>query len=168
MVRPPINFMNWISDNRHLLKPPVGNKVVWEDSQTIIMVVGGPNSRVDFHVNQTEEFFYQLEGNMVLKIIEDDKIKDIPIKAGEIFLLPPDVPHSPHREAGSVGLVIETKKPENIDDGFEFYCPQCSNKLYSEYFHLKNIVTELPPVFDRFYQPENSTCKKCGHQVTRN
>ena len=92
---PPINFKKWIDDNRHLLKPPVGNQVVYKDTDFIVMVVGGPNARKDFHYNEGEEFFYQLEGNMQLPIIEDGKRRVVEIKEGEIFLLPPRVPHSP-------------------------------------------------------------------------
>ena len=74
---PPINFKQWIDDHRHLLKPPVGNRVVYEDTDFIIMVVGGPNSRKDFHYNEGEEFFFQLEGDITLKVMENGKQKDI-------------------------------------------------------------------------------------------
>src|SRR3954470_1923367 len=107
---PPINFQDWIEKNRHLLKPPVGNKLVWENSEFIVMVVGGPNSREDYHIDESEEFFYQVEGDMTLRILEAGKPKDIPIRAGEIFLLPRKVPHSPQRPAGTVGMVIERKR----------------------------------------------------------
>ena len=67
----PINFKKWIDEHRHLLKPPVGNKCVWDGGEYIVMVVGGPNSRKDYHYNETPEFFYQVEGDMVLKIINE-------------------------------------------------------------------------------------------------
>ena len=108
----PINFQDWIDDNRHLLKPPVGNSVVYDQGDFMIMVVGGPNSRKDYHVDPIEEFFYQLEGDMLLKVIIDNKRVDIPIKEGEIFLLPKNVPHSPQRYEGTIGLVIEYKREE--------------------------------------------------------
>jgi len=107
---PPINFKSWIEENRHLLKPPVGNKVVYEDTELIIMVVGGPNTRKDYHIDEGEEFFYQLEGGMVLRIMENGKPKDLAINEGEIFLLPPKVPHSPQRFENTVGLVVERKR----------------------------------------------------------
>ena len=122
MMIPPINFKKWINDNRELLKPPVCNKVVYEDTEFIIMVVGGPNTRKDYHVDEGEEFFYQLEGKMTLRIIEDNKPKDIHINEGEIFLLPSKVPHSPQRYENSVGLVIERKRTEHELDGFQWYC----------------------------------------------
>src|SRR3990172_137997 len=127
------------------------------------MVVGGPNSRKDSHLNQGEEFFYQLEGDMVLKIIDNGKPVDIPIKEGEIFLLPPRIPHSPQRKANTVGLVIERNRKENEDDGVLWFCGKCSNQLHSEYFHLTNIVTQLPPVFDKYYSSADLRhCKQCG------
>ena len=168
MMMPPLNFKKWIEDNRHLLKPPVGNRQIWEDREFMITVVGGPNSRQDFHVNEGEEFFYQLEGDMNLRILENGKPKDLPIRAGEIFLLPPKVPHSPQRPAGTVGLVIERKRrPEELD-GLLWMCEGCGNKLYEEFFHLTNIVTQLPPVFDRFYgNAEHTRCKGCGWTAQR-
>ena len=119
MIIPPINFKKWIDENRELLKPPVCNKVVYEDTEFIIMVVGGPNTRKDYHVDEGEEFFYQLEGKMILRIMEDSKPKDIHINEGEIFLLPSKVPHSPQRYENSVGLVIERKRTKDELDGFQ-------------------------------------------------
>jgi 3-hydroxyanthranilate 3,4-dioxygenase len=163
----PINFMGWINDNRHLLKPPVGNKLIWEDSDVIVMVVGGPNSRTDYHVNGGEEFFYQVEGDITLKVFDQGKHEDVAIKQGEIFLLPPSVPHSPRRPANTVGLVIEQKRQPGEEDGFIWFCEKCGEKLYEEYFPLTNIATQFPPIFDRFYASENTLCKKCGTKVVK-
>ena len=167
MLSGTLNLKRWIDEHRHLLKPPVGNKQVWEDREFIVMVVGGPNQRTDYHINQGEEFFYQIEGRMTLKVIDDGEPRDIPISAGEIFLLPPGVPHSPQREAGSVGLVIERKREASEKDGFAWFCPKCGEKLYSEELHVTNIVADLPPVFDRFYsKPSHRTCDRCGYEMT--
>ena len=164
----PLNFKKWIEEHRHLLKPPVGNQMVWQDRDFIVMVVGGPNSRTDFHIDESEEFFYQVEGDITLRVMEDGKPQDIPIREGEIFLLPPKVPHSPQRPAGTVGLVIERKRRGGELDGFAWFCPQCNHKLYDEFLQVTNIVTQLPPIFERFYgNPEHCTCKQCGFRVTR-
>lgn len=161
---PVLNFHKWIEDNRHLLKPPVGNKVVYDETDDfIIMVVGGPNSRTDYHFNETEEFFYMLEGEMVLKIQEDGQPVDVPIKEGEIFLLPPKVPHSPRRPAGSIGLVIERKRGSQHTDGLLWFCQNCNHKLFEEYFPLENIMTQMQGIFAKFYASEElRTCKNCG------
>ena len=160
----PIDFKQWIEDNRHLLKPPVGNKMIWSDEDFIVMVVGGPNERTDYHYDEGPEFFYQVEGDMVLKVIENGEPKDITIREGEIFLLPPKVPHSPQRFADTVGLVIERKRLPEEKDGLLWFCPKCNTCVYEEYFELKNIEKDFPPVFERFFgSEENRTCPECGH-----
>lgn len=158
------NFQKWIDEHRHLLKPPVGNQQVFKDAENfIVMVVGGPNSRKDYHYNETEEFFYQLEGDMTLKIMDGDTPKDIPISAGEIYLLPPKVPHSPQRSANSIGLVVEKVRNEKEIDGFMWFCENCGNKLYEEYLKVTDIVKQLPPIMNKFNESESlRTCKKCG------
>ncbi|KQZ57708.1 MULTISPECIES: 3-hydroxyanthranilate 3,4-dioxygenase [unclassified Lysobacter] len=163
MLPGPINLQAWIEEHRHLLKPPVGNKVVYV-GDFIVMVVGGPNQRTDYHWDEGAEWFYQLEGEMVLRIQEDGAVRDIPIRAGETFLLPPRVPHSPQRMPDSIGLVIERRRRPDEDDGLMWFCERCNHKLYEEYFHLHNIETDFPPVFDRFYaSTEHRSCKQCGH-----
>jgi 3-hydroxyanthranilate 3,4-dioxygenase len=162
-MRIPINFKKWIDKNRHLLKPPVCNKVVWEDSDFIIMVVGGPNSRKDYHVDVEEEFFYQIEGSMTLKIIDQNKKRDIIINEGDIYLLPANIPHSPQRTKNSVGLVVEkTRKPTDLD-GFQWYCDNCDNLIYEKFSQVSDIVNQLPIIFDEFWNNlNNRTCKKCN------
>lgn len=164
MVTRPFNFKKWIDEHRHLLKPPVMNEVVYKGTDDfIVMVVGGPNKRKDFHYNETEEFFYQLEGDIVVKIVDDGKVVDMNIKEGDIFLLPARTPHSPRRPANSVGLVMEINRPAGINDGFQWYCENCGNFLYEAKVPVKDIVKDLPVVMDKFYSNlELRTCKKCG------
>ena len=163
-IQRPFNFRKWIDDNRHLLKPPVGNQSVYKTADDIIvMVVGGPNNRKDYHYNETEEFYFQLEGDMVLKIIEDGKPVDIPIREGDIFMLPGKTPHSPQRPANTVGLVIELTRPEQVLDSFLWFCENCGNQLHEEKLHVADIVKNLPPVMNAFYASEDlRTCKQCG------
>lgn len=163
-----LNFKKWIEDHRELLKPPVGNKMIWADREFICMVVGGPNERTDFHVNQGEEFFYQVEGDIFLKVINDEgEMEDVHIREGEIYLLPPNVPHSPQRSEGSIGLVIERKRRQEEDDALQWYCEKCTTKLYQETFHLENIETQFQAVFERYYNSDHVHCKNCGHQNGR-
>jgi 3-hydroxyanthranilate 3,4-dioxygenase len=163
-MKQPFNFKKWIDENRHLLKPPVGNQCVYKEAENIIvMIVGGPNARKDYHYNETEEFFYQLEGDIKVKIQEDGKAVEIPIKEGEIFLLPAKIPHSPIRPANTVGMVIECKRQQTENDGLLWFCENCNNKLFEKYFTLTNIEKDFLPVFREFYSSvENRTCKKCG------
>ncbi|MDN3204272.1 3-hydroxyanthranilate 3,4-dioxygenase [Algoriphagus sediminis] len=163
-ISKPFNFNKWIDDNRHLLKPPVGNQQVYKGNDDfIVMVVGGPNARKDYHYEEGEEFFYQIEGDIVLKIIEDGKPKDVEIKEGEIFLLPPRVPHSPQRPANTVGLVMERYRRKGEKDGFLWYCENCGNKLHEEYVELTDIVKQLAPIMERFWKNDKyRTCKSCG------
>ena len=160
----PINLKRWIDDNRHLLKPPVGNQVVWTDTDFMVMVIGGPNHRNDFHINPTEEFFYQLEGDMYVKVIEEDGTRrDIPIAEGEIVIIPPWMPHRPTRKANTVGLVLEYTRPEGENDHFVWYCSGCGELLHDVEFYLTNLATEIKPRFEEFYgSQELRTCKNCG------
>jgi 3-hydroxyanthranilate 3,4-dioxygenase len=160
---PPLNLAAWVDEHRHLLKPPVGNKLIYRDSEFIVMAVGGPNARRDFHVDPGEEFFHQLEGTMTLRLYEGGAIRDVPIRAGEILLLPALVPHSPQRPAGSVGLVIERQRRAGELDGLQWYCENCHQLLYQERLTLTNIETQFPPVFDRFFGSlAHRTCRHCG------
>ena len=162
-ITPPFNLRAWIEDNRSLLKPPVGNKLLFQNSEFIIMAVGGPNSRKDFHHDPSEEFFYQLEGDILLKTVQEGRIVDVPIRAGDMFLLPAQVPHSPQRPAGSVGVVVERRRDPEEMDGFSWYCENCGHRLYMEWVAVRNIETQLPEIFSRFYSnPANRTCEACG------
>jgi 3-hydroxyanthranilate 3,4-dioxygenase len=159
----PFNLRQWIDEHRGELRPPVCNKQVFEQGEFIIMVVGGPNTRKDYHDDPGEEFFYQLEGDMLLRTVQDDRRVDIPIRAGDVLLLPPHVPHSPQRFADTVGLVVERKRRPGEADGFLWYCERCDARLHSEYLQITNIETQLPPVFDRFWSnPEHTVCRQCG------
>jgi 3-hydroxyanthranilate 3,4-dioxygenase len=162
MLAPAFNLQAWIEEHRHLLKPPVGNKCVY-DGDFIVMIVGGPNARTDYHWDEGPEFFYQLEGQAVLKVQEGGVMREIPINAGEVFYLPPRVPHSPQRSAGSVGLVVERKRLPGESDGLMWFCERCNHKLFEEFFTLGNIEEDFPKVFERFYRDEElRTCEVCG------
>ena len=157
------NLLEWIDAHRDRLRPPVCNQQVFEEDDFIVMVVGGPNSRKDYHLDEGPELFYQIEGHMVLQVIENGERRDITIGEGEMLLLPPRVPHSPQRFADTVGLVIERKRLEHELDAFMWFCDACNNKLYEERVYVDDIVGQLPPIFDRFYSSEdNRRCDNCG------
>jgi 3-hydroxyanthranilate 3,4-dioxygenase len=162
-IMPPYNLKAWVAVNRELLQPPVGNKMVWKDREFLVMVVGGPNRRKDYHVEEGEEFFYQIEGDIVVRVMEDGKSRDIEIKEGEIFLLPARVPHSPQRPAGTVGMVVErVRKPGELDH-LRWYCEGCKEVLHDAAFQLEDLSTQLKPIIEDFYADESKrTCLKCG------
>ncbi|MBC7426094.1 MAG: 3-hydroxyanthranilate 3,4-dioxygenase [Bacteroidia bacterium] len=165
-IRAPFNLNKWIEENRHLLKPPVGNKNLYpEGSDFIVMVVAGPNARKDYHYNETEELFYQLEGNIVVKTQQDGKMVEIPLGPGDMYLHPSKVPHSPVRSEGSIGLVIErVRAGKGFTDGLSWYCDVCNNKLHEVFFELNNIETDFLPHFKHFYGSETlRTCTNCGN-----
>lgn len=157
------NLQQWIDEHRDALQPPVCNQQLFEDDDFIVMIVGGPNSRDDYHVDEGPEFFYQLEGEMLLRTMQDGKRIDITIAAGAVLLLPPRVPHSPQRFVDTIGLVVERKRLAHELDGFVWYCDNCDNKLYEEYLYIDDIVGQLPPIFERFYGSEEyRRCDQCG------
>lgn len=165
-IAAPFNLRKWIDENRSLLKPPVGNQCVYKDAENfIVMVVGEPNARKDYHFNESEELYYQVEGNIELKIIENGKPRSIPIREGDMFLLPPRTPHSPQRGPNTVGLVIEKVREDEEEekDAFMWFCENCGNKLYEEELFVKDIVNQLPPLMNRFWGNDKlRTCSKCG------
>lgn len=159
-----INLQKWIEENRESLKPPVGNKMVYNAGEFKVMVVGGPNRRKDYHIDPGEEFFYQLQGNMTLKIVENGEFKDIAINEGDLFLLPSFIPHSPQRPENTIGLVIERDRKSDEHDGLRWYCDNCKAVVYEEFFHCVNLGAQLKPVIERYYGSDDlRTCKSCGH-----
>ncbi|HVV13675.1 3-hydroxyanthranilate 3,4-dioxygenase [Amycolatopsis sp.] len=165
-INPVINFPRWIEEHEHLLKPPVNNKQVWTGTgDFIVQVVGGPNQRTDFHVDPYEEWFYQYKGNMHVNIVTEDGPRTVHISEGSMWLLPGNVPHSPQRpEPGSIGIVLERIREEGTLEKFQWYCPECGALVHAAELQVRDIVTDLPPVFEQFYKDEKlRTCPACGH-----
>ena len=164
-VARPFNLQKWIDEHREELKPPVGNRNLYKDAgDYIVMIVAGPNARKDYHYNETEELFYQIEGDITVRIQEDGKAVDIPIREGEMFLLPARIPHSPIRAEGSIGLVVECKRSASERDGLMWFCDNCNEKLHDTYFQLTDVEKDFQPRFKEYYNSEEMrTCKNCGH-----
>lgn len=164
-IQKPFNLNAWIEENRNLLKPPVGNKNLYKDAgDYIVMIVAGPNARKDYHYNETEELFYQLEGSINVIIQEDGERKEMKLNAGDMYLHPAKVPHSPSRSAGSIGLVIERKRAgKGFTDGLLWFCDNCNHKIHETYFELHDIEKDFLPHFKTFYNSkELRTCSNCG------
>lgn len=163
----PFNFMKWVDDNADSFKPPVGNKLLHQDANMIVMVVGGPNTRVDFHDDPVEEWFYQIKGDMVLKIYDNGEIYDVVVREGEVFMLPPHTIHAPQRpQENSLGIVVEGARPEGATEGFNWYCFNCKELVHRIEVSLEGaegIVKQLPPLYEAFHNDMNArTCKNCG------
>lgn len=164
-IQKPFNLTQWIDEKRHLLKPPVGNKNIYVDSgDYIVMIVAGPNARKDYHYNETEELFYQLEGNITVYVQDNGEKIAMQLGPGDMFLLPAKTPHSPVREENSIGLVVERKRAgQDIPDGLLWFCDNCNHKLYEVYFELKDIEKDFLAHFQHFYNSkELRTCQNCG------
>ncbi len=163
-IQKPFNLNTWIKENRSLLKPPVGNKNLYKDAgDYIVMIVGGPNARKDYHYNETEELFYQLEGTIEVHIQDNGEKRTMKLGPGDMYLHPGGVPHSPVRHENSIGLVIERKR-DDLDgkDGLLWYCDNCNEKLYEVYFPLTDIETDFLKHFKDFYgDVDKRTCDNC-------
>jgi 3-hydroxyanthranilate 3,4-dioxygenase len=167
-VAPPINLMKWVEENRHLLKPPVGNRYLYDGEDFFVMVIGGPNARNDFHVTNSEEYFYQVKGDVVVRIIEGGRIRDVPIREGETFFIPGNVPHSPTRPPGTIGVVVERRRPPGETEHLQFYCEKCGGLVCDLEFDCKDIVDHFKQAMEDFWaDPKRSTCPACGTRVRK-
>lgn len=167
-VMPPLNLKNWVEENRHLLKPPVGNKYVYDGQDFFVMVIGGPNARNDFHITDSEEFFYQIQGDVTVRIREDDEIKDYKIREGETFFIPANVPHSPQRPPGTIGMVVERRRPPGEMEHMVFYCEKCGELVHDIEFDCQDIVEHFRDTMESFWKNDEwRKCKKCGTMVEK-
>ncbi len=164
-IAPPFNLNKWIEENRDLLKPPVGNKNLYKDAgDYIVMIVGGPNARKDYHYNETEELFFQLEGHIEVHVQDEGVKRTMKLGPGDMYLHPAGVPHSPVRHDNSIGLVVERKRLDlKGTDGLLWYCDNCNNKLHEVYFKLHDVEKDFQSHFKNFYNSEElRTCNNCG------
>jgi 3-hydroxyanthranilate 3,4-dioxygenase len=165
---PPINLMKWVEQHRHEMKPPVSNKYLYDGEDFFVMLINGPNARNDFHQTNSEEFFHQLQGDIVVRIVEDGKIKDVPVRQGETFFIPGNVPHSPTRPPNTLGLVVERRRPPGETEHLQFYCDNCHALVEDIEFDCKDIVVHFRQAMEDFWaDPKRSTCGNCGTRVTK-
>lgn len=164
----PINLKNWVDQNRHLLKPPVGNQYLYRGQDFFVMVVGGPNARNDFHITASEEFFYQIKGDVVVCTREGGKTVAHTIREGETFFIPPNLPHSPQRGPGTIGLVVERVRPPTEMEHLVFFCEKCDSLVCDIEFLCKDIVEHFRETMETFWKDDaRRTCKKCGTKVAK-
>ncbi|MHC4065350.1 MAG: 3-hydroxyanthranilate 3,4-dioxygenase [Planctomycetota bacterium] len=164
----PVNLGQWVEENRHLLKPPVGNRYLYRGKDFFVMIIGGPNARNDFHVTASEEFFYQVKGEITVRIREDGQIKDFRVKEGDTFFIPPNVPHSPQRPPGTIGMVVERERPPGEREHLVFYCEECGELVHDIEFDCRDIVEHFKQTMEEFWvDDEKRTCQNCGTRVER-
>ena len=86
------------------------------------------------------------------------------IREGQAWLLPRNIPHSPQRPAeGSIGLVIERVREQGTLEKFQWYCEECDALVHEVELQVRDIVADLPPVFEEFYNNEAARkCSRCG------
>ncbi|MFT7072055.1 3-hydroxyanthranilate 3,4-dioxygenase [Patiriisocius sp. Uisw_017] len=164
-IQKPFNLNAWVEENRDLLKPPVGNKNLYKDAgDYIVMIVGGPNARNDYHYNETEELFFQLEGNIQVHVQDEGVKRTMELGPGDMYLHPAKVPHSPVRGENSIGLVVERKRQDLAGkDGLMWFCDNCNNKIHEVYFPLNDVEKDFLQHFKDFYGNEDlRTCNNCG------
>ncbi|MSR18354.1 MAG: 3-hydroxyanthranilate 3,4-dioxygenase [Phycisphaerales bacterium] len=167
-VAPALNLTQWITANRHLMTPPVANKYLYSGADFFAMIVCGPNTRNDFHQTDSEEFLYQIKGDIVVRLREAGGLRDVVVREGETFFIPPNVPHSPQRTAGTIGLVIERRRPATEREHIIFYCPKCSELVHDKSFACKDIVKHFTQAMEDFWADSKlSTCPKCGTRITK-
>lgn len=169
---PLVHLDRWIRENRKNLLPPVSNRQLFTGSKdAIVFVSGGPNTRNDYHVNPTEELFYQLKGDIAVRVrpLDGSPPHDVVIREGELFLLPQWVPHRPQRPSGTLGLIIEFPRPKGQKDSLRWYCPTCDELVHEASWRLRKIDEDLKVIMERFWggPAKRRTCKACGHVIER-
>ncbi len=162
------NLLGWVGENAAHFKPPVGNKYLYSGRDFFVMVIKGPNARNDFHQVDSEEFFIQLKGDVAVKTIEDGVVKTHAIREGEVFFIPPNVPHSPQRGPDTLGLVVERRRPQGEPEHLIFFCEKCNTLVYDKVFDCRDIVQHFAQAMEEFWaDPVLSTCRCCGHRITK-
>ncbi|XP_060042925.1 3-hydroxyanthranilate 3,4-dioxygenase isoform X4 [Erinaceus europaeus] len=151
----PVRVRVWVEENRAFFLPPVCNKLLHQE-QLKVMFVGGPNTRKDYHIEEGEEVFYQLQGDMILRVLERGRHRDVVIRQGEVFLLPAGIPHSPQRFANTVGLVIERRRLPSELDGLRFYVENTTDVLFEKWFYCEDLGTQLAPIIQEWVPPPSS------------
>jgi 3-hydroxyanthranilate 3,4-dioxygenase len=167
-VMPPINLAKWVEENRHLLKPPVGNRYLYNGRDFFVMVIAGPNARNDFHVVDSEEYFYQVKGEIKVRIREGERIVDYPLREGETFFIPANVPHCPMRPPNTIGVVVERVRPPGEMEHIVFYCEGCGSLVEDIHFDCRDIVEHFSQTMEAFWRDDaRRTCRKCGKKVEK-
>ncbi len=165
---PAINLKSWIEENRENFKPPVANQYLYDGRDFFVMVIVGPNARNDFHLVDSEEYFYQLKGDIVVRTREGEKIVDHRVREGETFFIPANVPHCPMRPPNTIGVVVERRRPPGEKEHIIFYCQHCNALVEDILFDCRDIVDHFRETMEAFWKDDaRRICKKCGKRVEK-
>ncbi|MSP37127.1 MAG: 3-hydroxyanthranilate 3,4-dioxygenase [Deltaproteobacteria bacterium] len=160
------HLKKWVKDNAQLFNPPIRtNHLLVHYKDFLVMILRGPNTRLDFHIQPGDEFFYQVEGEMELVVKpEGERRQSFRIQEGEIFVLPGGTPHSPRRFENTWGLVIERKRRQEEKEEFAWFCEQCDDLVLSRLVNQGDIPSQVSAVYNEFNgDVKLRTCKSCGY-----
>mgnify|MGYP000945832915 CR=1 FL=1 len=161
----PRNLLGWVDANRARLKPPVNNAALYPDGNYIINMVGGGNTRTDFHHNPTEEIFHQIKGTAYIEIWDRGKFDRVDLREGDVWLMEANLHHSPQRpDPNGLCFLVELRRPKGVLDSFNWYCPRCATLVWGSSVELQDLVADLPRTFEVFYALNDTerTCRHCG------
>ena len=163
-----INLMGWAKEHREEMVPPVGNKYLFSGQDFFVMLIAGPNARNDYHMTDSEEFFYQLKGDVSVRVRDAHGVRDVPLREGECLFIPAGVPHRPQRGPNTLGMVVERRRPPHETEHMIFYCDKCDALVYDKVFSCEDIVKHFRSAMEAFWaDPTLSTCKSCGTRVPK-
>ncbi|HTV19447.1 MAG TPA: hypothetical protein VMG12_12265 [Polyangiaceae bacterium] len=163
----PVDVEGWVRRSMAggMPKPLLNFEQFW-DGELLVRLFDGPTpkGRRDFHINTSAEFFYQLEGSMTCTLVEDGEFNTVTCQKGEMYWIPPLVPHLNQREAGSIGLVIHTQRAPGALHGMAWYCDRCGAQVHRvDYAYERELRDLLAPKLREFAADDQArTCKRCG------
>jgi 3-hydroxyanthranilate 3,4-dioxygenase len=160
------HLKKWVQENQSYFNPPFRtNKLLVHHKDFLVMVLRGPNTRLDFHIEPGDEFFYQVEGDMELHLKpEGERRQVVQIKEGEIFVCPGGLAHSPRRFDNTWGLVIERKRRLGEKEEFAWFCEKCDELVLSRIMDPDNIPAQVSQVYQEFNDNDQlRTCLACGY-----
>ena len=160
------HLKRWVEENKSYFNPPFRtNRLLVHHKDFLVMILRGPNTRLDFHIEPGDEFFYQVEGDMDLHLKpEGERRQIVTIKEGEIFVCPGGLAHSPRRYENTWGLVIERKRRDEEKEEFAWFCEKCDELVLTRVVDQGNILSQVSAVYGEFNGSEKlRTCLACGY-----
>jgi len=160
----PLDLKAWIDEHRHLLAPPVGNAMVWKDSDFQVMVIGGPKPAE--RLSRRSERGALLPSSRATLSSASSRTANAGTSRSaraRCCCSRPSSPTAPSRGSGTIGLVIERQRKPGETEALRWYCDRCGKVLHEATLRVTDLGVQLKPVIESFYADESlRTCKKCG------